>query len=129
MVDEFGEEDGAKGLNVQIETDEASGSILTYFELPTETIGYSFTAYEDKEIMKVTAGEELLIGAMAFDTGDGVRTVDCRSLTDEPEKIKGYSCVLIIRQHLRKSGLPLSQKQSLENPDLRNFIICQPKTV
>lgn len=97
LVDEFGEEDGAKGLNVQIETDEASGSILTYFELPTETIGYSFTAYDDKEIIKVTAGEELLIGAMAFDTGDGVRTVDCRSLTDEPEKIKGYSCVLIIR--------------------------------
>lgn len=97
LVDGFGAEDDTKGLNVQIETDEISGSILTYFELPTEIIGYSFTAYDDKEVINVTAGKELLLGAMAFDTGDGVRTVDCKSLIDEPEKIKDYSCILIIR--------------------------------
>lgn len=97
LVDGFGTADDTKGLNVQIETDDASGSILTYFELPTEIASYSFTAYDDKEVIKVTADEEILLGAMAFDTGDGVRTVDCRSLTDEPEKIKDYSCILIIR--------------------------------
>lgn len=97
FVDGFGKEDDAKGLNVQIEADEVSGSILTYFELPAELIGYSFTAYDDKEVINVTAGEEILLGAMAFDTGAGVRTVDCKSLIDEPGKINDYSCILIIR--------------------------------
>lgn len=97
LVDGFGTEDDKKGLNVQIETNETSGSILTYFELPTDITGYSFTAYEDKEVIVVTADEEILLGAMAFDMGAGVRTVDCISLIDEPEKIEEYSCILIIR--------------------------------
>lgn len=98
LIDGLAAEDNVKGLNVQIETGETSGSILTYFELPAEVRGYSFTAYDDKEVIKVNVDEEMLLGVVAFDTGNGVRTADCKkSLIDEPEKIKDYSCVLIIR--------------------------------
>ena len=97
LIEGFGTEDNTKNLNVQIETDEVSGSILMQFELPQEVIGYSFTAYDDKEVLNVNAGDEMLLSAIAFDTGPGVRTVDCKSLIEEPEKIKDYSCILIIR--------------------------------
>ena len=88
LIEGFGTESNTEGLNVQVDTDEASGSVLTYFELPQNVLGYSFTAYKDKEIINVNAGEEMLLGAMAFDTGYGVRSVDCKSLIDEKEKIK-----------------------------------------
>lgn len=90
-------EDENNGLNVQIETDQVSGSVLTCFELPEDVKGYSFTAYEDKEIINISAGEEVLLGAMAFDTGKGVRIIDCESLISQPERIKEYSCILVIR--------------------------------
>lgn len=97
MIEGFGKEDNTKNLNVQIETDEVSGSILTHFELPREVMGYSFTAYDDKEVLNVNAGDEMILSTVAFDTGAGVRTVDCKSLIEEAEKIKDYSCILIIR--------------------------------
>lgn len=97
LLEVFETENNTKNLNVQIETDEASGSILTYFELPQEVRGYSFTAYKDKEVLDVNAGDEMILSAVAFDTGAGVRTVDCKSLIEETEKMKEYSCILVIR--------------------------------
>ena len=109
LIEGFGTESNTEGLNVQVDTDEASGSVLTYFELPQNVLGYSFTAYKDKEIINVNAGEEMLLGAMAFDTGYGVRSVDCKSLIDEKEKIKDYSCVLIIRATFTSEGISESK--------------------
>lgn len=96
-VDGHGTTDGSRGLSVQMDTNEASNSVLTYFELPQNVSGYSFSAYEDGEIIHIAAGEERLLGAMAFDTGAGVRVPDCESLMDDPERIKEYSFILILR--------------------------------
>lgn len=101
-----GTENSPNGLQVQIGTDEASGSVLTYFELPPNISGYSFAAYEEGETIHATPGEEILLGAMAFDTGTGVRTMDCKSLIDEPEKINGYSCILVIRAAFTADPIP-----------------------
>ena len=111
LIEGFGTENNTEGLNVQVDTDEASGSVLTYFELPQNVLGYSFTAYTDKEIINVNAGEEMLLGAMAFDTGSGVRSVDCKSLIDEKEKIKDYSCVLIIRAKFTSESISESKSE------------------
>lgn len=97
LLEGFETENNTKNLNVQIETDEVSGSILTYFELPQEVRGYSFTAYKDKEVLDVNAGDEMILSAVAFDTGAGVRIVDCKSLIEETEKMKEYSCIVVIR--------------------------------
>lgn len=85
------------GLYVQMETGEVSGSILTYFALPAGWTGYSFSAYEDGDILPVHAGEEIVLAAMAFDTGDGVRSVSCPALTDGTETLEDEACVLVIR--------------------------------
>lgn len=85
------------GLYVQMETGEVSGSILTCFGLPSGWTGYSFSAYKDGDILPVHAGEEIVLAAMPFDTGDGVRSVSCPALTDGTETLEDEACVLVIR--------------------------------
>lgn len=85
------------GLYVQIETGEISGSLLTCFGLPSGWTGYSFSAYKDGDILPVRADEEIVLAAMAFDTGDGVRSVSCPALTDGTETLEDEACVLVIR--------------------------------
>lgn len=97
LIEGYGTENSAKGINVQIDTDEVSGSVLTYFEIPQNVSGYLFEAYEDKETFEVCAEDEVLLCAIAFDTGNGIRTVDCNSLIEYSERIKEYSCILVIR--------------------------------
>ena len=97
LIDELWTENAEKSLNVQIGTDEQSGSVLTAFPLPDDIIGYSFAAYNDREKIEINPGEEVMLCALAFDTGSGVRSVDCKSLTDEPGKLKEYSCIAVIR--------------------------------
>lgn len=97
MIDRS-ETDGAmKGVSVQLNTDEVSGSALTFFELPQKVLGYSFTAYEDRKIIDVHAGEEVLLCAMAFDTGTGVRSVSYERLSEDSEQLQEYACLLVIR--------------------------------
>lgn len=92
------ETDGAmKGVSVQLDTDEASGSVLTFFELPRKVLGYSFTAYEDRKIIDIHAGEDVLLCAMAFDTGTGVRSVSYERLSEDSEQLQEYACLLVIR--------------------------------
>ena len=97
LIDELWTENAEKALNIQIDTDEQSGSVLASFSLPEEIIGYSFAAYNDREKIEVNAGEDVILCALAFDTGSGVRSVDCKSLIDEPGKLKEYACIAVIR--------------------------------
>ena len=97
LMDGLGTNEGIHGLNVQIDTNERVSSMLTYFELPSQVRGYSFAAYDNKEVIKVNAGEEHILAAMAFDLGDGVRSMDCASLLEEPERLTSVSCLLIVR--------------------------------
>ena len=96
-VDGYGSGKDARGLDVQLETGEVSGSVLTHFELPEKVLGYSFTAYEDGKTIEVRPDEERILAAMAFDTGSGVRTVDCETLSADGTRLADYSCVLVIR--------------------------------
>ena len=97
LIDELWTENAEKSLNVQICTDEQSGSVLAAFPLPEGIIGYSFAAYNDREKIEVNAGEDVILCALAFDTGSGVRSVDCKSLINEPGRLEEYSCIAVIR--------------------------------
>lgn len=95
-VDGFGTTKGVQGINTQIDTNKL-GSALAYFELPTQVLGYSFTAYNENEVIEINPDTEVILAAMGFDTGAGVRTLDCRNLEDNPDYLSSYSCLLIIR--------------------------------
>lgn len=96
-VDGFEAEEGDKGVNVQIDTNGQSESEVTYFELPSKAMGYSFTSYGENEVIEANAETEAILAAMAFDTGEGVATLDCETLANSQDKIASYSCLLVIR--------------------------------
>lgn len=112
LIDGYGTNEGVRSLNIQIDTNEQAGSVLTYFELSSQVRGYSFTAYEDKEVIKVNAGEEQILAAMAFDVGAGIRSMDCTSLLNESERLTSASCLLIVRATFTAEQIP-SQKTEL----------------
>lgn len=106
LTDGFGTNEGIRGLNAQIDTNEKAGSELTYFELPPQVKGYSFSAYEHKEVIKANAGEEKILAAMAFDLGTGVRSMNCTTLSEEPERITSAPCLLIVRAVFTAEQIP-----------------------
>lgn len=64
LINGYGTFESEKNLNVQIDTDGVSGSELTAFELPKDVNGYSFTAYEDKQVIEIEPDEEVILAAM-----------------------------------------------------------------
>ncbi len=94
---QFDRENGS--VNIQMDTDQYGGSLLTGFQLPEgeEAVGWSFTSYEKGEKIAVTSGEERILAALAFDMGQGVRVFDCEILTREPERLEQAEYMIVIR--------------------------------
>lgn len=91
-------EDGVMvGTDVQIDTDQYGGSLITYFEHPQEKTvsGWSFIAYEENEKISVAGVKEIILASMAFDTGSGVYVYDCETLLKEPERLNRGEHIII----------------------------------
>ena len=97
LLDRHATSESMQGLNVQIGTEEVTDSELKYFEVPEDIKGYSFSAYEDKEVIEVAPNEEFILAAMAFDMGNGVRSIDCKTLVSDPSVLSSYSCIAVVR--------------------------------
>lgn len=87
------------GVDIQIDTDEYGGSLLTYFAFPDDRsfIGWSFESYGLGDKLEVTSGEERILAAMAFDDGHGVRSIDLDELVSNPERLKETGYMVVIR--------------------------------
>ena len=87
------------GVDIQLESDVPGGMQVTYAELPQElsAIGWAFNAYEVGEQVSAVPGEEKILAAMAFDTGEGVRVFDPETLLKEPERLEQAEYMLVIR--------------------------------
>lgn len=88
------EEEGLWSVEVDINTNK--NSAITSFA-PLLVVGYSFSSYDRDEVIEVNPGTEVVLAAMAFDTGEGVRTLDCERLAAEPDIVSEHSCLLLIR--------------------------------
>lgn len=93
------EEGSSVGVDVQIDTYEGGGSFITYFAFPEANafLGWSFTARELNEPVTVTVKEDIILAAMAFDVGNGVRAFDCQTLESEPERLEDADYMIVIR--------------------------------
>ena len=101
-------EDGAyTGVDVQIDTDQYGGTLMTYFALPEYGggIGWSMKAYEKGEKIELQPGEARVLAAMSFDFGNGVRSFDCETLEKEPERLKEAECMIVILAHFSAEEL------------------------
>lgn len=104
-IDSSDAESETRGMQVQLDTDEKAGSLITYFDLPATVRGYSFTAYENGEVLEVSTDKDSILAALAFDIGSGVRSFDCKSDADDPDRVKSESCVVLIRASFTEEHL------------------------
>lgn len=106
------------GTDVQIETNQYGGSLLTYFEHPEthHVFGWSFTGYEWNEKIQLAPDKEVILAAMAFDTGNGVRVFDCETLIAEPERLQNADNMIVIRAVFSSDPLGVTGDDEAPSP-------------
>ena len=93
-------EDGASvGTDIQIETNQYGGSLLTYFAHPENLniTGWAFEGYELGKKIKLSPKNEVILAAKVFDNGSGVRVFDCETLANEPERLESAAYMIVVR--------------------------------
>lgn len=95
------EETKEKVVNLQMNVDSSNQDnhevVMRQFSLPANVCGYIVESGEDAEKLEVAPGDELLLGGLAFDLGQGVAGIDKRGLIEEPDRFKDYECIVVIR--------------------------------
>ena len=127
-------EDGTSvGTDIQIETNQYGGSLLTYFEHPESfnVIGWGFKGYELNEKNKLTSSEEVILAAKVFDNGSGIRAFDCETLVNEPERIKDAGYMIVVRAVFSEDPLGVTSHSEASFPTevltLNDVIILSQK--
>ncbi len=67
--------------------------------LPEEKkiISWGLMSPEQGKPLQASRGDSRILAALYFDTGGGVRIIDCESLEKEPERLEQAECLLVIR--------------------------------
>ena len=107
-------EDGASvGTDIQIETNQYGGSLLTYFAHPENLniTGWAFEGYESGEKIKLSPNKEVILAAKVFDNGSGVRVFDCETLANEPERLENAAYMIVVRAVFSADPLVAEQVQ------------------
>ena len=99
------------GVDVQIDTYGSGGSLITYFAYPEANafLGWSFTARELNESVAVEPQKDIILAAMAFDAGNGIRAFDCQSLEIEPERLENADYMIVIRACFENESMLYNQ--------------------
>ena len=110
------------GVDIRLESDVPGGMQVTYAELPEElsAIGWAFNAYEEGDTVDAISGEEKILAAMLFDTGEGVRVFDPETLLNEPSRLEQAEYMLVIRAVFEKQR----QKGKLEPAEYETLKGC-----
>ena len=83
--------------NVQIKADDAPDAVTAAFPLPQNAAGWAFTAGHGQRRIPVKAGEEVIIAALSCDFGAGVPAFDCKTLMEEPGRLRVADYMIVIR--------------------------------
>ena len=121
------------GTDIQIETNQYGGSLLTYFDHPSNfnVIGWSFKGYELNEKNTLTSHEEVILAAKVFDNGSGIRAYDCKTLVHEPKRIKDAAYMIVVRAIFSEAPLGVTSHSEASFPTevltLNDVIILSQK--
>ena len=127
-------EDGASvGTDIQIETNQYGGSLLTYFAHPENLniTGWAFKGYELGEKIKLSPNKEVILAAKVFDNGSGVRVFDCETLANEPERLENAAYMVVVRAVFSADPLGATIQEEVSSPvevlSLNDVIILSQK--
>ena len=91
------------GCNVTVQTSNLDGNVLSKnFVFPDgQTFsGEAWSAYgrdSDGKPLKIASGEEYILAAMAFDSGNGVSGPGCENLAQDPDYFKEFEYLIVVR--------------------------------
>lgn len=127
-------ENGASvGTDIQIETNQYGGSLLTYFTHPENLniTGWAFEGYELGEKIKLSPDKEVILAAKVFDNGSGVRVFDCETLAKEPERPENAAYMIVVRAVFSADPLGAAIQEEVSSPaevlSLNDVIILSQK--
>lgn len=127
-------ENGASvGTDIQIETNQYGGSLLTYFAHPENLniTGWAFEGYELGEKIKLSPNKEVILAAKVFDNGSGVRVFDCKTLANEPERLENAAYMIVVRAVFSADPLGATIQEEVSSPaevlSLNDVIILSQK--
>ena len=127
------ESESTVGTDIQIETNQYGGSLLTYFEYPENynIRGWGFSAYELDEKRKLDKNEDVILAAKVFDIGNGIRAFDCETLANEPERLENASYMIVVRAVFSEDSLGVAMQEIVSFPKevltLNDVIILSQK--
>ena len=95
------------------------------------TLGWGFKGYELNEKNKLTSSEEVILAAKVFDNGSGIRTYDCKTLVNEPERLKDAAYMIEVRAVFSEDPLGVTSHSEASFPTevltLNDVIILSQK--
>lgn len=106
------------GVNIQMNSDQYGGSLITYFPLPEERkiTGWSFSSYEPGDEFEIHPGDAPVLAAIAFDAGQGIRVFDCETLTNDPKRLNNVDYMILIRVEFSDEDIPPSTDEAASSP-------------
>ncbi len=121
-------DNGPTGVEIQLDTGENGGSVLTYFAFPEgETLsGWSFVSYPEKETIPAFSRGNGVLAAICFDFGGGVRPLDCEALTEDPTGLLSLPYTLVIRGVFDGGELPLPDDAVAEEGEKEEETAMEP---
>lgn len=121
------------GTDIQIETNQYGGSLLTYFAHPENLniTGWAFEGHELDEKIKFSPTKEVILAAKVFDNGSGVSVFSCETLAKEPERLKNAAYMIVIRAVFSADPLGATIQEEVSSPaevlSLNDVIILSQK--
>lgn len=90
-----------KSVNLQMNVDSADQEhhevVMRQFLLPESVCGYTIDSHEESEKLVIAPEDEIILGGIAFDLGEGVIGIDKKGLIEEPNRFKDYECIVVVR--------------------------------
>lgn len=95
------------GVDIQVDTNEYGGSLITYFAFPENNsiIGWGCKGYELNEPVQIHPDTEKILAALVFDVGNGVRAFGTEDLIIEPERLANAEYAIVIRASFDSTNL------------------------
>ena len=90
-----------KNVNLQMNVDSAVQEhhevVMRQFLLPASVCGYTIDSHEESETLMIAPGDEIILGGIAFDLGEGATGIDKKGLIEAPNRLNDYDCIIIVR--------------------------------
>lgn len=90
-----------KSVNLQMTVDSVDQEhpevVMRQFLLPERVCGYTIDSHEESEKLVITPEDEIILGGIAFDLGEGVTGIDKKGLIEDRNRFNDYDCIIIDR--------------------------------